>query len=196
MAVIPLHHVAARRTVPSGRRRHPDDRRTEDVRHDLRHHQRRARPGVRDPQSLPLPAGLCFLQHRQCVPGGGYLLRPRDGVGAAAALRPGTPPMDVAAVPAAPLRRRPRLRIRRWLRKAGFAFSVVVIVSPAILVFLWMLSLALKNEIDNIAYPPIFIPSPPTFANFIAVFEHNSIGRYFWDSIVGFGGATLIALLI
>ena len=104
--------------------------------------------------------------------------------------------MDVTTASAVPLRRRSRFRFRRWLRKAGFAFSVVVIVSPAILVFLWMLSLSLKNEIDNIAYPPIFIPSPPTFANFIAVFEQNSIGRYFWNSIVVSGGATLIALLI
>ncbi len=104
--------------------------------------------------------------------------------------------MDVTTVPAVSLRRRSRFRFRRWLRKAGFAFSVAVIVSPAILVFLWMLSLALKNEIDNIAYPPVFIPSPPTFANFVAVFEQNSIGRYFWNSVVVSGGATLIALLI
>ena len=69
-------------------------------------------------------------------------------------------------------------------------------MSPAILVFLWMLSLSLKNEIDNIAYPPVFIPSPPTFANFVQVFEQNSIGRYLWNSIVVSGGATLIALLI
>ena len=102
--------------------------------------------------------------------------------------------MDVTA--SAPPRRRARWRFRRWLRKAAFAFSVAVIVSPAILVFLWMLSLSLKNEIDNIAYPPVFIPSPPTFANFVAVFEQNSIGRYFWNSIVVSGGATLIALLV
>ena len=42
----------------------------------------------------------------------------------------------------------------------------------------------------------MFIPSPPTFANFVQVFEQNSIGRYFWNSIVVSGGATLIALLI
>ncbi len=104
--------------------------------------------------------------------------------------------MDVTAAPNVPLPRRPRLRWRRWLRKTGFAFSVAVIVSPAILVFLWMLSLSLKNEIDNISYPPVFIPSPPTFANFVSVFEQNSIGRYLWNSIVVSGGATLIALLI
>ena len=104
--------------------------------------------------------------------------------------------MDVTATSAVPLQRRSRFRWRRWLRKAAFAFSVVVIVSPAILVFLWMLSLSLKNEIDNIAYPPVFIPSPPTFANFISVFEQNSMFKYFWNSVVVSGGATLIALLI
>jgi multiple sugar transport system permease protein len=87
-------------------------------------------------------------------------------------------------------------RARRWLRKIGFWLSVFVIVSPAILVFLWMLSLSLKTEIDNIAYPPVFIPSPPTLNNFLQVFEQNSIGRYLWNSIVVSGGATLIALLI
>ena len=71
-----------------------------------------------------------------------------------------------------------------------------MIVSPAALVFLWMLSLSLKTEIENIAYPPVFIPSPPTFANFVSVFEQNAIGRYFWNSVVVSGGATLVALLI
>jgi len=89
-----------------------------------------------------------------------------------------------------------RSRARRWLRKAGFWLSVIVIVSPAILVFLWMLSLSLKTEIDNIAYPPVFIPHPPTFNNFVQVFEQNAIGRYFWNSVVVSGGATLVALLI
>jgi len=86
--------------------------------------------------------------------------------------------------------------LRRPLRKLGFWLSVLVIVSPAILVFLWMLSLSLKNEIDNVAYPPVFIPNPPTFANFLQVFEENSIGRYLKNSIIVSGGATLIALVI
>jgi len=91
---------------------------------------------------------------------------------------------------------RARLPLKRWLRRVGFWLSVFVIVSPAILVFLWMLSLALKTEIDNITYPPVFIPNPPTFANFRQVFEENSIGRYLWNSIVVSGGATLVALAI
>ena len=87
-------------------------------------------------------------------------------------------------------------RMRRRLRKIAFALSVVVIVSPAILVFFWMLSLSLKNEIDNLAYPPVFIPDPPTLRNFVQVFAENSMGLYFWNSLVVSGFATLIALAV
>ena len=100
--------------------------------------------------------------------------------------------MDVALT--RPSRSTARRSWRRTLRKAGFWLSVVVIVSPAILVFLWMLSLSLKNEIDNLAYPPVFIPSPPTLRNFVQVFAENSMGLYFWNSIVVSGSATLLAL--
>ena len=60
-----------------------------------------------------------------------------------------------------------RHRIRHWLDRAGLYASVVLLVSPALLFFLWMLSLSLKNELDNTAYPPVFIPNPPTLANFV-----------------------------
>ena len=103
------------------------------------------------------------------------------------------PSADVAVA----LPRRPRRwTLRRIVRKAGFAFAVAVIVSPAILVFLWMLSLSLKNELDNSSYPPIFIPSQPTFANFLHVFADNSMGLYFLNSLIVSGGATLIALAV
>ena len=100
--------------------------------------------------------------------------------------------MTAAAVVRSPS----RARTRRRLRKAGFWLSVLVIISPAILVFLWMLSLSLKNEIDNLAYPPVFIPDPPTLKNYVQVFTENSMGLYFWNSIVVSGGATLLALLV
>ena len=93
----------------------------------------------------------------------------------------------------------PQIRRARWqrrLRKFGFALAVIVIVSPAILVFLWMLSLSLKNEIDNLAYPPVLIPDPPTLRNFVQVFADNSMGLYFWNSIVVSGCATLLALAV
>jgi multiple sugar transport system permease protein len=85
---------------------------------------------------------------------------------------------------------------RRALSKLAFAFAVFLIVSPAILVMLWMLSLSLKNEVDNMAYPPVFIPSPPTLANFEAVFENSNLTRYLVNSLLVTGGATLVAILV
>ena len=85
---------------------------------------------------------------------------------------------------------------RKWLNKIGFALAVFVMMTPAVSVFLWMLSLSLKNEIDNLAYPPVFVPSPPTFANFRAVFQQNPFALYFWNSIVVSGLATLTALAV
>jgi len=80
--------------------------------------------------------------------------------------------------------------------RIAFFLSVVVVVSPAILVFLWMLSLAFKTDIDNIAYPPVFIPNPPTLANFFSVFENSPFALYTYNSIIVTGGATLLALLV
>ena len=89
-----------------------------------------------------------------------------------------------------------RARLRRLVRRLGFWFAVAVIVSPAILVFLWMLSLSLKNELENLTYPPVFFPDPPTLANYVHVFSQNSMGLYFRNSLVVSGGATLLALLV
>lgn len=86
-------------------------------------------------------------------------------------------------------------KLSRLLGKLGFGLSVFALVSPAILVFLWMISLSLKNEVDNMAFPPVFIPWPPTLANFIDVFEKNDFLNYTYNSIIVSFGATGLALL-
>src|SRR5690349_882845 len=105
-------------------------------------------------------------------------------------------PAAPSRVPAAKHRNATPVRLRRLVRKAAFAFAVAVIVSPAILVFLWMLSLSLKNELANMTYPPVFLPNPPTLANYVQVFSENSMGLYFRNSLIVSGCATLIALAV
>jgi multiple sugar transport system permease protein len=80
--------------------------------------------------------------------------------------------------------------------RLGLWASIAFLVSPAILVFLWMLSLSLKNDIDNVAFPPIFVPNPPTLDNFVNVFEQNKMMQYFWNSVLVTGGAVLVGLLV
>lgn len=87
-------------------------------------------------------------------------------------------------------------RAKRWLARIGLYLSVFVLISPALLLFLWMLSLSLKTEVDNTAYPPVFIPNPPTLANFVDVFQKNDFLSYTWNSVIVSFGATGLALLI
>jgi len=91
---------------------------------------------------------------------------------------------------------RPSTPARHWVDRGVLAVGVLIFVAPAVSVFLWMLSLAFKNEVDNLAYPPVFIPTAPTLANFTAVFRENNFLLYFWNSIVVTGVSTLVALLI
>ncbi len=88
------------------------------------------------------------------------------------------------------------LRRRKLLGRVGLYASVLVLISPALMVFLWMLSLSLKNEVDNTAFPPVFIPWPPTLANFRDVFEKNDFLNYMLNSVIVSFSATGLALLI
>ncbi|MCX7276947.1 MAG: carbohydrate ABC transporter permease [Burkholderiales bacterium] len=80
--------------------------------------------------------------------------------------------------------------------KLLLGLCVFLLVSPAISFFVWMLSLAFKNEVDNLAYPPVFIPSPPTLDNFVKVFDSGPFFQYLLNSIMVSGTATIVALLI
>jgi multiple sugar transport system permease protein len=85
---------------------------------------------------------------------------------------------------------------RALLDKAGLWFAALVLVSPAILFFLWMLSLSVKFEVDNAAYPPIFIPERFAWKNYVGVFESNRFGLFFVNSLIVTGAATALALMI
>ena len=87
-------------------------------------------------------------------------------------------------------------RLKRRLADFGFGLSVLVLISPAVLVFLWMLSLSLKTELDNTAWPPVFVPDPPTLANYREVFARNDFLLYAWNSVIVSFAATGLALLI
>jgi multiple sugar transport system permease protein len=88
------------------------------------------------------------------------------------------------------------LRLRTVGGRVAFGLAVVVIVSPAILVFLWMLSLAFKNEVENMAYPPVFIPEVPTLNNFVEVFRESPFALFTLNSVIVSVVSTAIALLV
>ena len=62
---------------------------------------------------------------------------------------------------------------RQILGKIGLGVAVFLIVSPAILFFVWMISLSLKFEIDNASYPPVLIPDRFAWQNYAQVLTSN-----------------------
>ena len=85
---------------------------------------------------------------------------------------------------------------RQVLGNIGLAFAVFIIVSPAILFFLWMASLSVKFEIDNAAYPPVFIPEHFAWRNYADVLSSNRFVTYFCNSLIVTGSATALAMLV
>ena len=88
------------------------------------------------------------------------------------------------------------MSFRQILGKIGLAFSVFMIVSPAILFFIWMVSLSLKPEVDNASYPPILIPEHFAWKNYAGVLASNRFLTYFMNSLIVTGSATLLALIV
>src|SRR5438128_11076139 len=88
------------------------------------------------------------------------------------------------------------MSMRQILGKIGLWFAVFVVVSPAILFFLWMASLSVKYEIDNASYPPVFIPERFAWKNYADVLASNRFLTYFVNSLLVTGTATLLAMVV
>jgi multiple sugar transport system permease protein len=82
------------------------------------------------------------------------------------------------------------------LRRLGFWLALLVLLSPVVFVFLWMLSLSLKPDVENTAFPPIFIPRQPTLDNFREVFTNSPFGLYAVNSLIVASASTALSLLI
>ena len=92
--------------------------------------------------------------------------------------------------------RRRRMSLRQIIGKIGLGVAVFLIVSPAILFFLWMISLSVKFEIDNATYPPVLIPDRFAWENYAQVLTSNRFVTYFFNTLIVTGSATLFALLV
>jgi multiple sugar transport system permease protein len=88
------------------------------------------------------------------------------------------------------------MSLRKTLDTIGFWCAIFVVVSPAILFFLWMISLSVKFEVDNAAYPPVFIPERFAWKNYADVVASTRFLTYFVNSLLVTGTATLLAMLV
>jgi multiple sugar transport system permease protein len=74
--------------------------------------------------------------------------------------------------------------------------SALGLIVPTLFVFGWMLSLSLKSEVDNLAYPPQLLPSSIHLENYAAVFSENPFPKYALNSLIIAAGSTFLALVI
>lgn len=100
--------------------------------------------------------------------------------------------MDVATSPPGVMPYRKR---RRPLRRLGLYVALAVLLAPALFVFLWMLSLSLKPDAQNVSYPPIFIPRAPTLDQFREVFASSPFGLYTRNSFIVATASTALSLV-
>jgi len=88
------------------------------------------------------------------------------------------------------------MNLRQLVDRIGLWCAIFVVVSPAILFFLWMISLSVKFEVDNAAYPPVFIPERFAWKNYADVVASTRFLTYFLNSLLVTGAATLLAMLV
>ncbi|MBS7698356.1 MULTISPECIES: carbohydrate ABC transporter permease [unclassified Chelatococcus] len=88
------------------------------------------------------------------------------------------------------------MTLRAILDRFLLMVAVAIIVSPALFFFIWMLSLSLKYEVDNAAYPPILIPENFAWQNYRSVLESNRFPLFFRNSLIVTGTATLVGLMV
>ncbi|MBX9620135.1 MAG: carbohydrate ABC transporter permease [Hyphomicrobiales bacterium] len=85
---------------------------------------------------------------------------------------------------------------RSPLQKLLLGLAIAVAVSPAILFFLWTISLSLKFEIENAASPPVFIPTQWAWSNYHEAIGSKNFIIYLRNSLIVTGAATLVALVV
>ncbi len=81
-------------------------------------------------------------------------------------------------------------------RVSGWTYVLVfVLLVPFIFPLAWMLLSSLKTQVQNTAYPPVWIFTP-TFDNYREVFRKNPFFTFTWNSMVVAAGSTGLALLL
>ena len=81
------------------------------------------------------------------------------------------------------------------IRIARFT-AALLLAAPALFFVFWMLSISFRPEIENIEFPPRFLPQDWTIQNYLDVFERNNMGRYLLNSVLVTGLSTLIGLVL
>jgi multiple sugar transport system permease protein len=86
-------------------------------------------------------------------------------------------------------------RLRRRVLDVLWTVLAWGMVAAFLSVFVWMVMIALKNQVDNTAIPPVWIFTP-TLQNFVNVFTGKSFGRFMLNSLIVGLGSTALGLAL
>jgi multiple sugar transport system permease protein len=79
-------------------------------------------------------------------------------------------------------------------------FVAVMLLTVALVLTLapvyWLLTISLKQPLDQFAVPPIWVRFTPTFEHYRAIWTQLNFPAYLWNSIVVAAGSSLLALTL
>jgi multiple sugar transport system permease protein len=84
---------------------------------------------------------------------------------------------------------------RRWAGRALLYAGIALVICPFLFIFLWMVLSSLKTNVQQTAWPPLFL-FRPTLSNYALVFARVPFVSYAVNSIVVSVSATLLGLLV
>lgn len=87
-------------------------------------------------------------------------------------------------------------RVRPQASNGLALFAALLVAAIAIAPILWGLSTALKPEAQILAYPPHWLPHPPTLTTFQSVWTDSPLPVYFRNSVITTAGALVLSLLV
>lgn len=82
------------------------------------------------------------------------------------------------------------MTLKSGLKYAAASLALLAAIAP----IYWLITISLKKEIDQFAFPPLWFHFQPTWEHYIESFGTRSFGRFFWNSVVVAGISTLLAL--
>ncbi len=85
---------------------------------------------------------------------------------------------------------------RKVLNRLLFGALLILLLAPTVLFFFWMVSLSLKTDVENLAYPPVLIPTELTLKNYASVFQGSPFWQFAINSMIVAVGSTGLALLL
>jgi multiple sugar transport system permease protein len=83
-------------------------------------------------------------------------------------------------------------------KKRSNIFIHIVLLLGAfwmLLPFFWMVSTALKTQLEALRFPPTIFPGHMMFVNFIEAFRQVDFSRYFFNTIVMTAGTTVLVFI-